>query len=127
MVHTNKRSGLGEAVALNRSVSKASPEFFGVTVEGGSAGDKGPEFPSELTMDAAEDPPATKKVFAFGGSKFLLKLLAATFVFEIPLNFLFKGLQHARHRDQYRNALAANRSHDVGGFECVLKYHGASN
>src|ERR1700685_606858 len=99
MVHTNKRSGLGEAVTLNRGVSKASPKFLGVTVESGAAGGKGPEFPSELTMDAAEDPPATKKVFAFGGSKLFLNLLATPFVFEVAFNFLFKGLQHPRHRD----------------------------
>src|SRR6202451_3945723 len=82
MVHTNKRSGLGEAVTLNRGVSKASPKFLGVTVESGAAGGKGPEFPSELTMDGAEDPPATKRVFALGGSKVFLKRLRPAVAFE---------------------------------------------
>ena len=76
VVHAYERRGFGEAVALNGGVAEASPEFFGVAVEGGAAGDEGPEFPSELTMDAAEDPPAVQEVFAFGGAKLLPELFA---------------------------------------------------
>ena len=100
MVHADQRRGFGQAVALNGGVSEASPEFFGVAVERGAAGDECPEFPSELAMDAAENPPAMQEVFAFGSSKRLPELFCVTFIFEIALDFLFEGLQYARHCDQ---------------------------
>ena len=84
---------------MNGSVAEASPKFLRVAVKGGAAGDEGPEFPSELTMDAAEDPPAVQKVFAFRRSKLLPELLATALVFEIAFDFLLEGLQHTRHRN----------------------------
>src|ERR1700694_2891194 len=101
MVHAYERRGFGEAIALNRGVSQASPEFFGVAVESGAAGDEGPELPSKLAMDAAEDPPAVQEVFAFSGSELLPELFCMTLVFEITFDLLFERLKHARHRDQY--------------------------
>ena len=112
---------------MNGGVSEASPEFFGVAVEGGAAGDEGPEFPSELAMDAAENPPAMQEVFAFGGAKFLPELFCMTFVFEIALDFFFEGLQYAGHRDQHGDTLPVDSRDYFGGFERVLEYHCASH
>ena len=64
-----------EAVALNHGEAKPRPEGFGWVIECGAAGDEGPEFPSHLAMDAAEDPPAAQEVFAFGGCELLAKFV----------------------------------------------------
>ena len=65
MVHADDRSGFGETVALNYGVTHPSPELFGHAVERRTAADKCPELPSELAMNAPEDPPAEEKVLSF--------------------------------------------------------------
>ena len=112
---------------MNDGVAQASPEFFSVAVKRGAAGDESPEFPSELTMDAAEDPPAMQEVFAFRSAKLLPELFATALVFEIAFDLLFEGLQHARHRDQHRDTFATDRADYVSRFECVLEDHGAAH
>ena len=75
IVDADQRSRFGEAVSLDDGEAEASPEFFAFAVEGGAAGDEGPEFPSELAVNAAEDPPAAQEVFALSGGECLLETL----------------------------------------------------
>ena len=76
-------------------------------------------------MYAAEDPPATKKVFAFGGRKLVVKLIQAAGVLEIAFNFFFQRLQHAGHRDQHRYPFVAKSVDNVAGLEGLLKKNSA--
>src|SRR5208337_1237256 len=65
MVQRDQRSRLRQAVALNDDETQPAPELLGFRVERRSAGDEGPELPSELIVDSPEAPPASHEVLVF--------------------------------------------------------------
>ena len=73
MIDADERSGLGKPVTLNHGKAQSSPKFLGSAIERRATGDEGPEFPSELAMDAAENPPAAQEMLAFSGSEGVAK------------------------------------------------------
>ena len=89
MVHADERSGFSQAVALNHGKAQSTPELFGVTVESGASGDEGPKLPSELAMDAAENPPAVKEMLALRGRVLLPEILDPARIFKITRNLFF--------------------------------------
>src|SRR5438128_921474 len=97
MIHADDRRSFGEAVSLDDRVTQPAPELFGHAIECRSATDKRPELPSEVAMNAPENPPAMKKMFPFRGLKSFPELFQSVYFFQITLNFFLQRLQHARH------------------------------
>src|SRR5258708_26094491 len=121
MIQAYEGSRLRQAVSLNHRISQAMPEFFRVAVERRAAADHRPEFPSKLTADIAEGPPAAEKVLTRAGRVEPSKPLALSAVVKIAFDLLLQRLDHARHSAQHRNPLAAGRRHHFGRNERVLE------
>ena len=75
MIDADDGSSLGETVALNNGEAQTRPECFGFAIERRAAGDEGPEFPTHLAMNAAEDPPTPQEMLAFGSGKRFTKFV----------------------------------------------------
>src|SRR5205814_8210921 len=115
MIDADERSGLSKPVTLNHGKAEPPPEFLGSAIERRTTGDEGPEFPSELAMGAAENPPAAQEMLAFSGSEGLAKFVYLAVLFEIAFNLFFQRLQDARDRGQHRHMFAVNATNYIGG------------
>src|SRR5438067_10227494 len=111
MIHADERGSLGEPVALDDGVSQTPPEFLGGVVEGGTAGDERPKFPSQPAMDPAKTPPAPPKFLRSRGIELAMEFRPASGSFFIALDFFFQRLQHPRHRHQHRDPFGADGLH----------------
>src|SRR5437016_14538106 len=100
MIDADERSGLSKPVTLNHGKAEPPPEFLGSAIERRTTGDEGPEFPSELATDAAENPPAAQEMLAFSGSKGLAKSVSMAMLFSIEFDLVLEPLQVARARGQ---------------------------
>src|SRR5262249_13898157 len=122
-----ERSGFRESVSLDHGVTEPMPEFFGRAVEGCAAADHRPEFPSEAAADGAKRPPPAEEMLGLGTLVVAFELSAPAGLIEIALNFLLQRFDHARHSDEYRDALAANRGDDFRGIERIGGDHGSAD
>src|SRR5579859_6858717 len=101
MIDADKRCRFCQSISLNHGVSQPPPELFCVFVKRGPAADESQEFPSELSANAAEDPPAPQKVFLLCIDKTPAEKLLPASIVQIALYFLFQRLEHSRHTHQH--------------------------
>src|SRR5262249_46236544 len=66
------------------------------------------------------------KVFAISHSEVFAEFRKARGVFKVTFDLFPQRLQHTRHCNQHRNALATDAMDDVAGLERVLKENGAA-
>src|ERR1051326_5440518 len=65
MIDRDERGRLSHAVTLQDRESESLPKIFCFRIERRTAGNKGPELPTETTMHFAKRPPATEKTLVF--------------------------------------------------------------
>ena len=124
VIDADERSGFRQPVSLNHGIAHAAEKGFRPGGKRRAPREKCPELPSELAVDAAEFPGAPKEFFAFGGAEFRVELLVPSAVclrLDVALDFPAQGIEHARHGDEQRGALAANGAHNFRGVERFLE------
>src|SRR5438132_7880517 len=121
MIDADERRRLSHAVALNDCKAQPLPKAFGVRIEGGAAGNEGPELPAEHSMNTPKCPPPEDEVAAFGGYDFFSKLLKFATRFVVSFNSFAQDFEHPRHRHHNRDTFAPDGFNDVRRIERCLK------
>jgi hypothetical protein len=117
VIQRDDRGGLGQAVALYDEEPEAAPERFDVGIERRGADDHRPELEAEPAMGAAVLPPALRPVHPPIGHVSRLG--------HDPDQVVAQHLEDLRHRNQHRDAAAANLRHHVFRSEGTGEHHHA--
>jgi hypothetical protein len=110
---------------LNHRIAESIPKGLGVFGQCRTPGDEGPKLPAEARVNPSEPPPAPQKVGVFCGFKILAKPLASAFQLELALDFALQRLDESGHRDEHRNAFAADGVDHACGLQRLAEDHGA--
>src|SRR5215510_6329946 len=109
MIDGNNRTCLGESVSLNYCITELAPKLFKLRFDARSPGDKGPEFPTESSVDPAKSPPACNDarnpLCPWSGQP--------NFFREMPLDFVSQGFQHSRDGHNYRYPVVVGQSNEI--------------
>src|SRR5262249_16233322 len=121
MADRHERRSFGHTVTLHDSEPEPLPEALRFFIQRRAARYERPELPTEPAMYVAEDPPAPKKMFAFGRGEAMLKIFQQPLRRIIAFNLFAQSFELARDAGDHREPFPFNCRDDFRRIKRALE------